>query len=191
MDGFAGPSSGHDDVQHCNYPFTRSPSMLAATASFDSVSPEPAISCTAMRMRSTSALRGLIQASTAAWPAAPLVIMSAGKAALRILDRIERAVERKAIEVIRDADFARRRHHAIEPEIRAAGKVCRRNIDDRLAGAVGNQNDIRRERQHGQIGDAARQRLGHAGFAKLLQPAPRGFSAIPPATRARAPPQLR
>ena len=61
----------------CGYPFTRSPSMLAATASFDSVSPEPAISCTAMRMRSTSALRGLTQASTAALPLAPVAIMSA------------------------------------------------------------------------------------------------------------------
>ena len=49
----------------------RSPSRLAATVSFDSVSPEPAISWIAARMRSTSALRGATQASTAAAPAAP------------------------------------------------------------------------------------------------------------------------
>ena len=38
-----------------DYSLARSPSRLAATESFDSVSPEPAISWIAARMRSTSA----------------------------------------------------------------------------------------------------------------------------------------
>jgi len=42
------------DGTHC---FTRSPSKLAATESLDSLRPELAISCTDMRIRSTSALR--------------------------------------------------------------------------------------------------------------------------------------
>jgi len=47
---------------------TRSPKRLAATDSFDSVSPDEAISCTEARMRPTTVLRSDTQASTARAP---------------------------------------------------------------------------------------------------------------------------
>src|ERR1043165_10199944 len=59
------------------YCLTRSPSRLAATDSFDSVSPVLAISCTDERMRSTSDLRSVTQASTASAPDAPLPALAA------------------------------------------------------------------------------------------------------------------
>src|SRR4051794_16943085 len=64
---------GADDDQF----LARSPSRLAATVSLAKVSPEPAISLTDMRTRSTSAGRAAAQASTAAAPAAPFPAMAA------------------------------------------------------------------------------------------------------------------
>src|SRR5260370_15411831 len=59
------------------YCLTKSPSRLAATVSFETVSPEVVISCTCARTRSTSCRRGPVQASTAPAPAAPLPAMAA------------------------------------------------------------------------------------------------------------------
>ena len=133
-----------------SHSFTRSPSRLAATASFDSVSPELAISLTDMRTRSTSALRGATQASTALGAGRAVARHRGGQPPLRIADRIERAVERQPVEIVGDDDAARGIGDVIEPEERLGGKIGGRDLGDVLAGAVGDQHDVGRRRQRRQ-----------------------------------------
>ena len=96
--------------------------------SFDSVSPELAISCTAVRMRSTSPARGSTQASTACRPGRAVADHRGGEAPLGLADRIERAVEREPVEIVGDLDAARRARDAVELEERAGREVGRGDI---------------------------------------------------------------
>ena len=150
-------------------PFARSPSRLAATVSFDSVSPLPAIWWIAARMRSTSAWRGLTQASHRGLAGLAGLDHRRGEPPLGVADGIERAVERQPVEIIRHDDAARRRHHAVDAEIRLGGEVGRDDRGDRLLGAVGDQHDVGRRGDLRNVGDAARQRLRHAGIGQFLR----------------------
>jgi hypothetical protein len=67
-----------------------------------------------------------------------------GEAALGIADRIERAVERQPVEIVRDHDGARRAHDVIEPEERLGREIGGGDRGDILAGAVGDHDDIGR-----------------------------------------------
>ena len=147
--------------------FTRSPSRLAATDSFDSVSPELAISWTDMRMRSTSALRGATQASTALRSGRAVAGHGGGEPPLGIADRIERAVEREPVEIIRDHDAAGGAGDLIEPEERLGREIGRRDLGDILARAVGDHHDIGRRDEHPQRGEAARKLVRHASLREL------------------------
>src|SRR5438105_4409625 len=64
------PQAGEGEEAACY--LARSPSMLAATDSFDRVKPDAAISCTALRTRSTCSRCATTHASTAPEPAGPL-----------------------------------------------------------------------------------------------------------------------
>ncbi len=98
-----------------------SPSPTASTASARSWrSRAPRRGCARPRPA-----RGLTQASTAAAPVDAVADHRRGEPALGVADRIERAVEREAVEIVRHHDVARRRHHAVEPEIRLGGEVGR------------------------------------------------------------------
>ena len=107
----------------------------------------------APRIRSTSVLRGATQASTAPAPAGAIADHRGGKPPLGIADGIARPIERQPIEIIRDRDGASRSRDEIEPEERAGGEVGSRNFADRLAGAVGDQDDVGRRRERTKIGD--------------------------------------
>ncbi len=141
------------------------PADLAATDSFDSVSPEPAISWMAERMRSTSACRGLTQppprrrrqrrflARCRPWPRSAAVRHRQSNRARG------RAPGDRNNPTPRWYRQRRRRDRAgRKPRSRNNG----RHLADRLPGAVRHQHDIGRGFEHRQAGDAACQRLRHA-----------------------------
>ncbi len=128
-----------------------------------------------MRMRSTSLLRGATQASTAPAPDRAIADHGRGEPALGIADRIPRAIERQPVEIIGDRDIAGGAGDAIEPEERAGGEIGRRDLADRLAGAVGDQHDVGRGGERAEIGDAA---------GKLVAARPRCDEFLPARRRA-------
>ncbi len=52
----------------------------------------------------------------------------------------------------------------------AGGKIGRRDLGNRLAGAIGDQHDIGRRGQRAKIGDAAGKVVGHARRGEFLPP---------------------
>ncbi len=108
--------------------FTRSPSRLAATESFDSVSPEPAMPCTAARMRSTSPERGCDPCLDGVLPGHAIGEHFGGEPAFGFADRIQRAVEREPVEVVGDFDVLRGARDAVELEEGAGREVGRGDI---------------------------------------------------------------
>ena len=124
-------------------------------------------------MRSTSAWRGRDPGLHRLGAGAPVADHRGGEPALGIADRIERAIEREPVEIVRDHDIAHGAGDAVEPEEGFGREIGRGHLGDRLAGAVGHQHDIGRRRQHRQTGDAARQLVRHA---RLAQARPRALA---------------
>src|SRR5436305_14303516 len=65
------------------------------------------------------------------------------QAALGLTDRIERAIECKAVEVIGDLNAARRISDAVELEERARREIGRGDVRDLLTGTVCDRHDVR------------------------------------------------
>ena len=86
---------------------------------------------------------------------------------LGVADRIERAVERQPVEIVGHLDVAGGARDAVEAEEGFGREIGGRNLGDLLPGAVGDQHDIGRRSEHRQIGEPARELLGHAGLGQL------------------------
>ena len=84
------------------------------------------------------------------------------EATLRFADRIERAIEREAVEIIGDDDARGRARHAVELEEGLRRVISRRHFRHRFLRAVRHQHNVGRRLQRRQAGDAARNRLGYA-----------------------------
>src|SRR5262249_43305572 len=90
-----------------------------------------------------------------------------GEPPFRVADRIERAVERKAIEIVGNDDAARGAGDVIETKERRGGEIDRRNLGNILPGALRHHDDVRRGDERRQRGEAARKLVRHALLAQI------------------------
>ena len=158
--------------------FTRSPSRLAATVSFDSVSPEPAIPCDggadALDLAGARRDPGLDRLRAGRAVADHL----GGEAALR-LRRSSRARGRARGGRNNRVTWISRAalDDAVELEERAGREIGRRDVGTGLPVRSATEHDVGRGGERRQARDPARELLRHAGAASARRRAPRSAFA--------------
>ena len=96
--------------------------------------------------------------------------MTGGESAFGLPDRIERAIERQPIEIVRDHNVARCADNLIELKVGADGEIGRGDLCDPALRAIGHQHDIRRRDQGGQIADPPRDLVRHPSPPQIVGP---------------------
>ncbi len=84
-----------------------------------------------------------------------------------VTDRIERAVERQPVEIVRHSDLPRRPRDAVELEERFRREIGGGDIRDLLPGALGDQYDVGRCGERRQAREPAREFRRYTGSCKF------------------------